>query len=298
MTRTPRLFPYCRLPMLLAAFMAFAGGPALADELAEKGRAIFKANQHAVVTVQLVVKSKFSMGGMGGQANESRQDVTGTVLDPSGLVVLSLAATDPGQMIQSMMSGMSDDDSKFKMETELSDIKILLDDGSEIPAEVVLRDRDLDLAFVRPKAPPANPFIALDLAQNAKAGLLDQVITLNRLGNAAGRAYSASVERIAAIVERPRLFYVAENSLTMTALGCPAFTLDGKVLGVFVMRALKNHGGGGMGILSPQQANITAIIIPAEDILKAAKQAPPAGEKKEKETPAAGEKKEAPVETK
>ena len=43
-----------------------------ADELAEKGRAVFKKNQHAVVTVQLVLKSKFSMAGTGGQSSESR----------------------------------------------------------------------------------------------------------------------------------------------------------------------------------------------------------------------------------
>src|SRR2546427_125887 len=123
---------------------------AQADDLAEKGRAVFKKNQQSVVTVQLVLKSKVSFGGRGGEANETRQDVTGTVLDPSGLTVLSLSATDPGHLIQSMMSG-SDEESRFKMETELSDVKILLSDGTEVPAEVVLRDKDLDLAFIRPK---------------------------------------------------------------------------------------------------------------------------------------------------
>ena len=64
---------------------------------AEKGRAIFQKYQHAVVTVQIVVKSKISMAGADGQSNESRQEVTGTVIDPSGLTVLSLSATDPGR---------------------------------------------------------------------------------------------------------------------------------------------------------------------------------------------------------
>src|SRR5881296_3501778 len=137
--------------LALVMLLSFLAGACHADDLADKGRAIFKQHQHAVVTVQLVLKNKFSMAGRGGEANESRQDVTGTVVDPSGLTVLSLSATDPGQTLQSMFSS-SDEDSKFKMETELSDIKILLDDGSELPSEVVLRDRDLDLAFIRPKA--------------------------------------------------------------------------------------------------------------------------------------------------
>ena len=253
-----------------------APSPAGADEFAEKGRAVFKKNEHAVVTVQLVVKSKFSMGGMGGQSSESRQDVTGTVLEPGGLTVLSLSATDPGQLMQSMMSGMGDEDSKFKMETELSDIKILLNDGTEAAAEVVLRDRDLDLAFVRPKVKLAGTMAALDVAQLGKVELLDQVVVLNRLGSAAGRAYSASLARIAAVVERPRLFYVPEGGLS--TLGAPAFTMDGKFVGLFVMRALKGRsGGGGMGMFSFQPDNVTGIIVTAKDILEAARQAPPAG---------------------
>src|SRR5216117_3222658 len=102
------------------AVLVLMGATGAADELAEKGKTIFKTHQHTVVTVQLVLKSKFSMAGMGGQSNESRQDVTGTVVDPSGLTVLSLSATDPGQMLQAMMSGGSEEESRFKMETELT----------------------------------------------------------------------------------------------------------------------------------------------------------------------------------
>jgi len=244
-----------------------------ADEVSAKGRAIFKKYQHAVVTVQLVLKSKFSMSGRGGEANESRQDVTGTVVDPSGLAVLSLSATDPAQMLQSMFSS-SDEDSKLKMETELSDIKILLDDGTELPAEVVLRDRDLDLAFIRPKIKPSVPLLALDLTDSGKAEILDQVISLTRMGNAAGRAYAASVERIAAIVQRPRLFYVPDASMTTTTLGAPAFTLEGKFLGIFVMRSIRGRSNSSAGFFNTQSDNIVSIILPSDAISKAVKQVP------------------------
>ncbi len=276
--------PSAVLACMLAGLFISLGLPSRADELTDKGRAVFQKNQHAVVTVQLVLKNKFSMAGRGGQSTESRQEVTGTVVDPSGLTVLSLSATDPGQMLQNMMAGGSEDESRFKMETELSDAKILLEDGTEVASEVVLRDKDLDLAFLRPKTKPATPMAALDLTQSGKAEILDQVIALNRLGKAAGRAFSASAERISAIVQRPRPFYVPDSTMTTTSLGAPAFTLEGKVLGIFVMRALKETGGGGgMGMFNLQPGNLTAIIVPADDILKAAKQVPAAGEGKEKE---------------
>lgn len=252
------------------------------DELAEKGRAVFKKYQHAVVTVQIVIKNKISLGGRGGESNESRQDVTGTIVDPSGLTVLSLSATDPSQMLQSFMAGVSDEESKLKMETELSDVKILLDDGTELPAEVVLRDKDLDLAFIRPKTKVATPLTALDLSQHGKADILDQVIALNRLGNAAGRAYAASVERISAIVQRPRLFYIPDSNMTSTTLGAPAFSLDGNPLGLFVMRTIKGRSGGG-NMFSMQPENLTVIILPCEDVLKGIKQVPPEGETKTKD---------------
>ena len=262
-----------------------------ADELADKGREIFKKNQRAVVTVQVVVKMKFSLPGMGGQANESKQDVTGTVVDPSGLTVLALSSCEPGDMIQNMMAGLSDEETKFKMETELSDVKLLLDDGTELPADIVLRDKDLDLAFVRPVTKPASPMTALDLSKASTAQVLDQVITLNRLGKAAGRAYAASVERISAVVQKPRLFYIPGSEMTSTALGSPAFALDGNVLGVFVMRSVSQKGGG-MGMFNFRPQGLTTIILPAADILKAAKQAPEAKAEEKKEEP------KAPKETK
>src|SRR5262249_28341319 len=152
------------------------------------------------------------------EPRENKQDITGTVIDPSGLTVLALSATDPSELYKRMYSGSSG----FKIEIEVSDLKILMDDGTEIPAEIVLRDKDLDLAFIRPKAKPTRPMAAVDLGKAAPAQMLDELITLNRLGRAAGRAHAASVERITAVVQKPRTFYIPDSNQTSTALGSPA----------------------------------------------------------------------------
>jgi S1-C subfamily serine protease len=269
-----------------ASLAAAATLSARADELADRGRDIFKKNQSAVVTVQVVLKTKYSLAGMGAQANESKQDLTGTVVDPSGLTVLALSATDPTGLVQNLMATMSSEDLKFKFDTELADVKILLEDGTELPAEVVLRDKDLDLAYVRPKSKPARPMPSVDLSQSASAQVLDHVVTLNRLGQAAGRAYAVSVERITAVVQKPRLFYIPETSLASATLGSPAFTTDGKILGVFVLRSIAAKTGGGFNMFNFEPEGLTAIILPAADILKGAKQAP--------ETKPADEKPDAP----
>ena len=252
-----------------------------AQDLTAKGREIFKKHQTSVVTVELVIKSKFGFGG-GGDARESRQEVTGTVIDPSGLTAVSLSSTDPSGMLSSFMGGFGGDDEeslKLKIESEVSDVKLLTHDGSELPAEIVLRDKDLDLAFVRPKTKPAAPLPALDLSNSAKVEVLDQVIAINRLGKVAGRAYAASIERINAVVQRPRLFYVPGSDTTATGLGCPAFTADGKLVGLFVMRSLKS-GGGAMSLFNMQSPPVISVLLPAEDVRKVAAQVPAAKEEK------------------
>src|SRR5436305_13458004 len=77
--------------------------PAHAQEIAARGREIFKKHQGCVVTVQLVVKSKLGIAGLGNDSHESKQEVTGTIIDPSGLTVLSLSSTDPSSLFQGFM---------------------------------------------------------------------------------------------------------------------------------------------------------------------------------------------------
>ena len=274
--KTPRL-----LCLIAAWSLCALPCPGDAQDLAAKGRAVFNQHQASVVTVLLVVKSKMGFAGLagaGGDAREYKEEVTGTVIDPSGLTAVALSSADPGALLQGMMSslggssGDGEESVKFKMDSEVTDVKLLTHDGAELPAEIVLRDRDLDLAFVRPKAKPVPPLPALDLSNSAKVDVLDSVIAINRLGKIAGRAYAAAVEQINAVVKKPRLFYVPGGNATLTGLGSPAFTPDGKVVGLFVMRSVKS-GGGGLSLFS-SQAGMAPIIVPAEEVKKVAAQVP------------------------
>lgn len=256
---------HLNLKVSVVALLLGLGLAVQADEISDKGRDVFKKNQKAVVTVQEVVKMTSSYNGRTSEPRESKQDLTGTVIDPSGLTVLALSAADPSEMLKRMYPD-------YKVDFDISDMKLLLDDGSEIACEIVLRDKDLDLAFIRPKTKLTTPMAAVDFSKPVTAQVLDTLITINRLGRAAGRAHAASVERVSAVVQKPRTFYVPDSSMTATALGSPAFALDGNVVGVIVMRAINAGGGGGSG----GKDNATSIILPAEDIAKAALQAPEA----------------------
>lgn len=249
-----------------------------ADEAAEKGRKILDKNRKAVVSVEFVIKQKISFQGRPGQNSETKVEATGTVIGPDGLTIVSLSKTDPLSVLEGMMGDMGGM-GQLNMDVEVRDVTILLYDGKEIPAEIILRDKDLDMAFVRPTEKSDSKFAYIDMSKDTEPNVLDQVIALNRLGKVANREHSASIERIEAIIRKPRKFYVPGNDPTNSGLGSPVFTLEGDVVGVLLMRTVRAaQGAGGLGMLfgfGGTPDNILAVIMPAEDIHEASQQAPP-----------------------
>ncbi|PCJ65825.1 MAG: hypothetical protein COA73_01730 [Candidatus Hydrogenedentota bacterium] len=268
MTNTPRRVCVTTILLSLITLSAYS------DAVSDKGREIFEAHKSAVVTVQVVMKMKFSFPGMGSQEDESKSEVTGTVISEDGLTLVSLSETDPTSLIKNMMAGQAGMEN-MQMETEIRDVKILTADGTEIPAEIILRDKDLDMAFVRPTEKPSTPMDYISLENPGEPDYLDQIVTINQLGKVARRTHSVSLERIQAIVTKPRTFYLPGNDPSQTGLGSPAFTLDGNLIGVFLLRSIKSTGGSAMSMLGGMQDNVMAIIVPAADIQDAASQAPP-----------------------
>jgi S1-C subfamily serine protease len=230
--------------------------PAFAGEEEKKGRKVFENYKHAVVTVQLVAKIRF-----GQNDDEMKMEATGTVISPDGLVVVALSSVDPTALLRNMGAPPEYD-------SEISLMNLLLADETELPAKIVLRDNELDLAYIRPIEKPKTALPFVNFEDSDTVDVLDRLITINRLGKVANRVYSVSFERVDAVVAKPRTFYIPGKDPTSTAQGSPAFTLDGKIVGLFVVRTIKDTGGGRRG------ENIAGIILPAEDILEGATQAP------------------------
>ena len=101
------------------------------------------------------------------QSMDESVETVGTVIDPSGLTVLSLGALNPGAMMNKMMGGGGSGQERMEFGSEPSDVKLRLADGKELPARIVLRDEDLDLAFLRPTTKPDKPLVAINLQTKA-----------------------------------------------------------------------------------------------------------------------------------
>jgi len=246
-----------------------------AQESAAAGRKILDSAKNSVIKVKVVVQQKMLMNGTEGQSTEETKEVTGTVIDPAGLVVMSLTAVDPSRLMDSIMKRVG---GGMKMETrfQIKDVKLILTDGTEVEASIVLRDKDLDLAFVRPTQKLAEPLPTIDLTRQTRPDVLDEVVVVKRLDKVANHEPAAVVSRISAIVRKPRLFYIPQLADGgMEDMGAPVFGMDGNLVGLIVMRIMETSGGGGLTSMfgGAGGMGLTAIVLPAADILESAKQA-------------------------
>ena len=247
----------------IGAFAALMLVPCVAaaqtPEERASARALVAKLGDAVVTVLGTAKVRINQGGREVQNRDERIQATATILDESGLAVMSLASIDPSDVIMANAARANRPGAPpVSVTVESSDLRYRMADGTEVPARVVLRDKDLDLAFLRPIEKPSAPVVALDTA-SAKPQPVDLLVVLQRLPEIAGWQAMASFATVQAIVEKPRTFYL----VTSGAFGAPVFDTGGRFVGV-VLR-LRNDTGEG--------PTAPPIVLPASDVREVAKQA-------------------------
>lgn len=254
---------------MTAAMVAIAvgglAGAALGLDAAD-ARKIVEANENAVVIVQLVLETSSSYEGST-EKQQAKISATGTVVDPSGLVVTSLSEVNPAETFNRYFS----EGAEFQMSSKAVDTKLRLQDGTEIPMDFVLRDPDLDLAFLRPKRPLQKPMPFVDLAQCTSPQMLDEVLVLSRLGSAASRSLAATEDRVRAVVTKPRTFYLLNYS-AHSSLGGPVFTMDGKAAGILVLRFAPG-GDAGRRARGGMDDMMAVVTLPSASVVKIAEQA-------------------------
>ncbi len=237
-------------------------------------RKIFNEKKDCVIYVSAIAKTSFSGNSakdtpLNLPDQESKVESLGTLIDASGLVVTVLGQLDPGRNITGRSVRTAQGVVKVEASSTLKEVKVIMPDGTEIPAEIVMKDADLDLAFVRintgSKEAKGVTFQAVDLKDSAPGEILDETVTLTRMDEVLNRTPSVARGQINNITKKPRTFLRAGGAVG----GCPTFLANGKILGITAGRTLTGK--------TPW-----AVIIPAADVLEIADQAkssPPALEK-------------------
>jgi hypothetical protein len=258
---------------LLLSAAVLASSPATAADLRSVARATAEQNRRAVITIRIVLKLKIGFGGQA-QDQEQKVEVAGVVIDPSGLTLASAASIDPSGALRKMAGGQA---SRMKLESEVKETTLLLEDGTEVEADVVLKDTDLDLAFIKPRE-QGRRFSSVTLRPRKGAvPLLTPIFVVGRLGKLTSRALAVATGEIRAYVRGPAPYYVTDGD-TASFTGAVAFTADGAPLGVFVNRfsASPDARGGGMfeGAFGRSGSDaVITVLRPVDKVLELATQA-------------------------
>lgn len=242
---------------LCAASPLIMGAASPTDAAA--GRDVTKRFADAIVGVEMVVTLKLKAGDREIPPSEQRIEVNGTMISASGLVVTSLAQVDPQASFDAARNSGRGGRAEL-VGVDFKEVKLRTADGKELPARFVLKDADLDLAFMAPEAatdgsaaPTFGSFV--NLAESTDGALLDTYMFVTRAAKALQRVPLVRSTEVMGVVERPRKFYL----VTDQSVGSPVFDFKGRILGI----SLQNISGG----------RSTTVVLPASDIAEMAKQA-------------------------
>lgn len=241
--------------VITLAATAFAGVPDPGGEVARK---LFTAHRDSVLWVSVVAKISYTSEGatdspMNLPDAENKFEAYATVVSTNGLLVTALSAIDPSRAISGREITTRSGKVRLDASVIIKEVLIIMPDGVEVPAEVVMKDTDLDLAFIRAKADSkqfksAN-FVPIDLKDSAKAVMAEETITLMRGDEVLNRQPSVVRGQVTVLVSKPREFIRA----TSGAPGTPTFNTDGKFLGIGTVRFVQNR-------------QPTAVLLPAADV--------------------------------
>jgi hypothetical protein len=249
--------------MFLVIFRCFAQDPEQ-----DAGKKILQTYGGSIVAVKIVTEENWLAKGKEGQKQELKTETYGTVITKDGITICSLSASNPSEALASAMD-MGEEESGFSVESKITDIKIRFTDGQEVPADILLRDKNLDILFIKPKKKPSSPITSyVNLSDSASADILDKIFIVSRLGQIANWNTMICISRIDGIIEKPRLYYVPDGDL-WSALGVPVFTENGKIIGIVLLKKIKPQSSGmGGDMFNPTSTlGMLPCIVPAKDVL-------------------------------
>ncbi len=252
----------------MAAALAVA---ARAQTLEETGRRVLAEYGSSVLSISAVVK--IEAPGMGREPQEGTVNLYGTVVAPNGLIAISATTLAP-------LSGLTEqlEARGIRPTTSVSQIKVRLPDGAQVPARQVLSDEESDLAFLMPEPESGKPAPTWPKPVIFEAGVtaqpLDPVISLTNSNAMFHWIPIVGTGQVNAILDNPRRQYLVTRSFT-NAAGVPVFLGNGRPLGLATVRR-ETRGGAG-GNMQVQQA---VLVLPADTVAELVEQAQAAAAKR------------------
>jgi S1-C subfamily serine protease len=216
-----------------------------------------------VLFLSAVVEIELIAGNNPVKKEERKLELIGTVIGSDGLIVVPLSTLDVASTVDGRTVNGPQGPIKISAKGTTKEVKILMPDGSEVPAKLAFKDPDIDLAFIRPEKPESVKLTPVNIADSAPMAVLDDVIIVGRLGKDLNREPVIMTHEIISIISKPRVC----AKLGTQVLGMPVFNKDGKFLGIGINRFSAKGDSDSQG---PMPTNV---VLPAADLIESAAQA-------------------------
>lgn len=251
-----------RLSLLLLTSLLISGSPARAQEtVEEKARKLLEQFKGALVVVTAKGTLKAKTSGDPLPDREQQRRTLGVTIGDDGLVAVSNSAIDAAVGLQGQQAQMEGKVVTIQSaSSEFGDVEISYGDTTLLHGTVVRQDVEADIAFIMPKAAEvkalSKTFEKIDLSQfAATAEVAEQVVGLSRSSAVYGYMPTLVMGRITGVFKGERTFFVTDAG---TAQGVPVFTMEGKPVGLTVVRIIDGQPSGVLGTLSAGSIQVMA----------------------------------------
>lgn len=251
--------PFRWLPVIAFSFLS-TSLPAQ-DGVGEQARALLEKYKGALVVVTVNGSLEAKTSGDPLPAREQQRRTLGVTIGDDGLIVVSNSAIDASLGLEGQQAKL--EDKVVRIESAgmtFTDVEISYGDSSLINGKVVRQDPEADIAFIMPEPSEVKAlnktFDKVDLSQfAATADAAQQVVGLSRASAVYGYMPTVVVGRITGVFKGDRTFFVTEAG---SAQGIPVFTVEGKPLGITVVRIVDGKPTGILGTLSAGSIQVMA----------------------------------------
>lgn len=237
------------IPCFLALLLAVIPGPARADEEAESIRKALKALDTSVFKVwyrQKTTQSRF-MNILEDDAGGTRSDVNeqvcmGMAVDPSGLILVG-GHVFPDPYDRAMNAGII---SMSRERSQPKDFRVEVN-GTKLPAELVVHDKDLNVALVRIRSDKVLNLPVIRFEESATLSLADRFHVMTMLSEKYEYQKSFRSGRVRAVVGDKKKRYL-QNAVSGYSgidmrreqiLGGPVFDSRGRIIGIMGLEPAK-----------------------------------------------------------
>lgn len=267
----PHLAVRFLLPAMIVSATTFGAARPLLADVSPIYQEIISKHAPALITVKFLLRMESQYG-----KRESESEITGIVIEPGGLVLCANSKLGAPRRFGSVTP---------------TDIKILIGEDVEgLPAKVLARDTELDLAWVQLKEPPAKPLAYIDMKSSLTPGIGDKLFALRRMAKFFDRAPIVSHGHCSGQTKKPRELLVP-SGLSLEA-GQPIFSGSGALVGFVVLQLPEDEEieANPMAFLSMGRDIGGGLILPAAQVVKATERAKLAAEDEEEaDAPTSGD---------